>query len=93
MKACATESGTSPFVTVTGEPTTAAVPPHEDPRKYRYVTVPPAWYPPRRVAESLDEPPTVMVVTESRVEIVGFAFATARGSHEPAAGLLFESPE
>jgi hypothetical protein len=70
------ETGTTPPVTVTGEPTVVAVPAQVAPEKNSYVTVPPAWNPPVRVTESVTEPPALMVVAERVVVIVGLNFET-----------------
>jgi hypothetical protein len=60
--------------------------------KTLYVTVPPAWKKLARVEESLTDPPTVVVVEERRVVIVGLALLTVRGSQALVAPLLFASP-
>jgi len=72
----AAESGTTPFVTATGLPTTVPVPEHDDPVKKLYVTVPPAWNSPVIAAESVTESPTLILLEESVVVMVGLAFET-----------------
>jgi hypothetical protein len=81
------------LVTVTGEPTVVAVPVQLELAKNWYVTVPPTWNPPVRVAESVAEPPTVIVVADSVVVIVGLALLTVSGSQAEVAWLLLASPE
>jgi len=56
------------------------------------VTVPPAWKKLAIVEESVTDAPTVRVIAESVVVIVGLAFWTARGSHTLVAALLLTSP-
>lgn len=90
------EFGTTPPVTVTGLPTTVAVPVHVEPVKKLYVTVPPAWKPPVMVAVSNTEPPTVICVTERLVVMVGATLLTVRVSpvapQVVATALLLPSP-
>jgi hypothetical protein len=86
------EFGTTPFVTVTGEPTTVPVPLHVEPTKKLYVTVPPAWKLPVRVAEAVTEPPACIAFGERTVAIEGLALLTVKGSQRLVAPLLFESP-
>jgi hypothetical protein len=80
-------------VTVTGEPTVVPVPVQVELAKNSYVTVPPAWNPPARVEESVTEPPTVIVVADNGVVMVGLALLTVSGSHAEVARLLLASPE
>jgi hypothetical protein len=77
---------------VTGDPTTVADPPHAEPEKKLYVTVPLAWKPLAIVAESETEPPTVMVFCERVVLMVGVALLTVRSSQGLVDALLFTSP-
>jgi hypothetical protein len=56
------------------------------------VTVPPAWKKLAIVEESVTDAPTVIVVADSVVVIVGLAFWTVRGSHAEVAALLLASP-
>jgi hypothetical protein len=85
LKVTSRESGTSPPVTVTidaifpGAAQILLV-------KTEYVTLPPAWKLPVRVAESETVFPIVMEFEESRVESVGLALLTANtkfGAFEP----------
>jgi len=85
------EFGTTPFVTVTVE-TTVAVPAHVPPVNWLYVTGPPAWKKLAIVDESVTDVPTVTVVAERVVVIVGLALLTVRGSQALVAALLFTSP-
>jgi hypothetical protein len=57
------------------------------------VTVPPALKLPVRAEESVTELPTVIVVADSVVAIVGLALFTVRGSQGLVAALLLASPE
>jgi hypothetical protein len=45
-----------------------------------------------KLAESLTVPPTVMLVEDGVVVMVGLAFPTTIGSHALVAALLLESP-
>jgi len=92
LNACGAEFGTTPPVTVTGVPTVTAVPAQVEPVKNSYVTVPLELKLHVRAAESVTEPPTVIVVLESVVAIVGLALLTVRGSHRLVAPLLLASP-
>jgi hypothetical protein len=58
------------------------------------VTAPVGWnaVPEVKLAESLEPPPTVMLVAEGVVAMAGLAFVTATGSQELVAALLFASP-
>ena len=88
----AAEFGTTPLVTVTVE-TTVAVPAHVAPLNLLYVTVPPDWKKLAIVEESVTDVPTVIVVADRVVVIVGLALLTVNGSHVEVAALLFTSPE
>ena len=56
-----------------------AVPLHVDPVENWYVTVPPALpVAPVRVAESVTEPPAVIVIADRVVATVGLSFETVR---------------
>jgi hypothetical protein len=72
------EAGITPLLTTTGVPTAVAVPAQLEPAKYSYVTVPPGVKvsAPARVAESVTEPPTVIVEAESVVEMDRVALIT-----------------
>ena len=76
MNVCATELGIALVVTITGDPTAVAVPTHKELEKYSYVTVPPALKEPVRLAESVTEPPTVMLEADRVVAKVGLVFVT-----------------
>jgi hypothetical protein len=58
-----------------------------------YVTVPLGLYPPLITAESVADCPTVMVVADKVVDIVGLALFTVSSAHPLVTGLLFESPK
>jgi hypothetical protein len=77
---------------VTGDPTTVAVPPHVEPEKKLYVTVPPAWKLLVRVAEAVTELPTCITFCERTMAIEGLALFTVRGAQELVTGLLLASP-
>src|SRR5712692_1086380 len=86
------ELGTTALVTVMTE-IVDGDPEHVPVAKTLYVTVPPALLEaPVRVAESNTEPPTVIVVADRLVAIVGPFRVTVRGSHALVAALLFISP-
>ena len=55
--------------------------------------MPVAWNPLVRVDESLAVVPTVMLVDETVVVMVGVALLTVSGSQRLVAGLLLASPE
>lgn len=65
-----------PFITVTGLPTVVPVPLHVEPAKKLYVTVPPAWKLPVKVAASVTDWPTVTVFLERVVDSVGAVLVT-----------------
>jgi hypothetical protein len=50
-------------------------------------------YPPLIIAESVADCPTVIVVADKVVDIVGLALFTVSSAHPLVAGLLFESPK
>ena len=72
-KVWGTEFGTTPFVTETGFPTGLDAPEHVEPVKNMYWTVPPGWNPPVIVAESVTEPPAVIVFADSVVDMLVLA--------------------
>jgi len=57
------------------------------------VTVPPAWKKLTIVEESVTDMPTVIVVADRVVVIVGLALLTVRRSQADVAALLLASPE
>ena len=57
------------------------------------MTVPLAWKKLDRVAESVTDWATWIIVSEREVAIVGLSFWTASSSHGDEAGLLLLSPE
>jgi hypothetical protein len=91
LKVTSRELGTTPPVTVTieaifpGAVQTLLV-------KTEYVTLPLAWKPPVRVAESETLFPIDMELEERRVDSVGLALLTVRLAHVPVNGLLLVSP-
>jgi hypothetical protein len=54
--------------------------------------VPPAWKKVAKLEESVTDVPTVIVVADKEVVIVGLALLTVRGSQALGTGLLFASP-
>lgn len=85
------ELGITPLITGTVE-TTAGVPTQLAPANSSYLTVPPAWKEPASTAESETDEPTVIVVAERLVVILGFALLTTSGSHGDVAPELLVSP-
>ncbi len=85
------EPGTTPFVTVTAV-IVVLVPMQVPVVNSKYVTEPLAWKLPVSVAESVTDWPTVIVVGESVVAIVGLALFTAKGSHVLVVPALLASP-
>jgi hypothetical protein len=93
LKAWGAELGTTPPVTVTGEPTVVGAPEQVFPEKYSYVTVPPALKTPAKVAESVTDCPTDTIVWESVVETEGIGSVTVSTSHALTAAASLQSPK